>query len=67
LSGRTYYSTRTTEEHLISTSDDGEHPTVVPKDRARQGVTGHHVRYVLGFGLAAIVVVFAAIYIVYFG
>jgi hypothetical protein len=40
---------------------------VVKKDRARQGATGHNVRYVLGFGLAAIVVVFAVIYFAYFG
>jgi hypothetical protein len=40
---------------------------VVEKDRARQGATGHHVRYVLSFGLAAIIVVFVAIYLVYFG
>jgi len=39
----------------------------VAEDRARQGVTGYHVRYVLGFGLAAIVVVFAVIYLLYFG
>jgi hypothetical protein len=27
--------------------------------RARQGVTGHNVRYVLGFGIAAVVILFA--------
>jgi hypothetical protein len=27
-------------------------PTVLPVDQARQGVTGHNVRYVLGFGIA---------------
>lgn len=32
---------------------------VVSTDAARQGVTGHNVRYVLGFGLFGIVVVFA--------
>ena len=51
----------------INGSDNSEHPTVVTKDRARQGVTGHHVRYVLGFGLAAVVIAFAVIYLVYFG
>ena len=40
--------------------------TVLPTQRARQGVTGHNVRYVLSFGIAAIVVVFAAIWLVYF-
>jgi hypothetical protein len=51
----------------ISASGDSEHPTVVQKDRARQGVTGRHVRYALGFGLAAIVVAFAVIHFPYFG
>ena len=32
--------------------------------RARQSVTGHHVRYVLGFGLAAVVVAFVVAYLV---
>jgi hypothetical protein len=40
---------------------------VVSKVDARQGVTGHNVRYVLGFGLAGIVIAFAAIYLIYFG
>jgi hypothetical protein len=31
-------------------------PTVLPTDQARQGVTGHNVRYVLGFGLAGAVI-----------
>ena len=40
---------------------------VVPTPRARQGVTGHNVRYVLGFGIAGVVIAFAVIYLVYFG
>jgi hypothetical protein len=39
---------------------------VMPTTQARQGVTGHNVRYVLGFGVLAIVVVFAVIYLIYF-
>jgi hypothetical protein len=31
-------------------------PTVVSTDEARQGVTGHNVRYVLGFGIAGVVI-----------
>jgi hypothetical protein len=46
-------------------SEPTAHP-VVPTQRARQGVTGHNVRYVLGFGLAGIVIAFALIYVVYF-
>lgn len=44
-----------------------EHRPVLEKTEARQGVTGHNVRYVLGFGLAAVIIAFAAIYIFYFG
>jgi hypothetical protein len=40
---------------------------VVPTPRARQAVTGHNVRYVLGFGIAGIVVAFLIVYLVYFG
>jgi hypothetical protein len=40
---------------------------VVPAPRARQGVTGHNVRYVLGFGTAAVVAAFLIVYFVYFG
>jgi hypothetical protein len=39
---------------------------VVPTTQARQGVTGHNVRYVLGASMAAIVVAFAAIWLYYF-
>lgn len=39
---------------------------VVPAPRARQAVTGHNVRYVLAFGIAAIVVAFIVVYLVYF-
>jgi len=42
-------------------------PPVVPTPRARQGVTGHNVRYVLGFGLAAVIVGFMVVYWAYFG
>ena len=38
----------------------------VTTDRARQGVTGHNVRYVLGLGLAGVIIAFALIYILYF-
>jgi hypothetical protein len=39
---------------------------VLTKVKARQGVTGHNVRYVLAASLAAVVAAFVAIYIVYF-
>jgi hypothetical protein len=34
---------------------------VISADAARQGVTGHNVRYVLGFGIAGVVMSFAPI------
>ena len=46
---------------------DEPHRTVVTTQQARQGVTGHNVRYVLGFGLIAIIIAFAAAYLAYFG
>jgi hypothetical protein len=36
--------------------DESPIPTVLLTDEARQGVTGHNVRYVLGFGLAGAVI-----------
>jgi hypothetical protein len=39
---------------------------VLPAQKARQGAIGHNVRYVLGFGTAAIVIVFAVIWLAYF-
>ncbi len=46
--------------------DDG--PKVeTPTPNARQGVSGHNVRYVLGFGIAAVVVLFVIAYLAYFG
>ena len=35
--------------------------TVLPADWARQGVTGHNVRYVLAFGLAGAVIALGVI------
>jgi len=41
---------------------DREKPVVLDKNDARQAVTGHNVRYVLGFGLAGVIIAFAAIF-----
>ena len=38
---------------------------VISTTRARQGVTGHNVRYVLGFGIGAGIVAFVILYVVY--
>jgi hypothetical protein len=43
-----------------------EHRPVLSTRAARQGVTGHNVRYVLGFSLAALVIAFGIIWLIYF-
>jgi hypothetical protein len=55
--------------NIMTYHNDGtaEHRTIVSKTEARQGVTGHNVRYVLGFGLAAVIIAFVVLYVVYFG
>lgn len=50
----------------MNSSDSPEQRPVISARQARQGVTGHNVRFVLGFGLVAIIIVFAIIRIVYF-
>lgn len=42
------------------------HAPVLPAESARQGATGHNVRYVLGFGMVAIIAAFFIIYLIYF-
>lgn len=46
---------------------DAEKPVVVPATRARQAVTGHNVQYVLLAGTVAVIVLFAVVYMFYFG
>jgi hypothetical protein len=41
-------------------------PEVVDTTRARQGVTGHNVRYVLAFGIVGVVIAFALAYLGFF-
>jgi hypothetical protein len=48
-----------------SAPNDGR--LVLPARNARQGVTGHNVRYVLGFSLAAVILAFVIIYLLFFG
>jgi hypothetical protein len=54
-------------ETIRERSSAADQQPVLPKVEARQGVTGHNVRYVLGFGVVAIIIAFAVIYFVYFG
>lgn len=41
-------------------------PGRVSTERARAGVTGHNVRFVLGFSLAAVLIAFVIVYLPYF-
>jgi hypothetical protein len=43
-------------------ADVPERPDVRTTTEARQGVTGHKVRYVLYWGLGALIVIYAVIY-----
>jgi hypothetical protein len=54
------------KEHVMSSSERPEPRPVIPARQARQGVTGHNVRFVLGFSIAAVVIVFAILWFVYF-
>ncbi len=36
-------------------------PSVISANESRAGVTGHHVRYVLAFGLAGVIIAFVVI------
>jgi hypothetical protein len=42
---------------------ESEDPKVLNTKQARQGVTGHNVRYVLASGLVGVVIVFALAYL----
>jgi hypothetical protein len=53
-------------ETIMSSSDGPAQRPVVPARQARQGVTGHNVRYVLGFSIAAVIIVFGIIWLIYF-
>jgi hypothetical protein len=64
---------RFTRRGLVATEDrvnvetrrnETDGPEVVNTTRARQGVTGHNVRYVLTFGIVGVVIVFALAYMV---
>ena len=47
-------------------SAPGDKAPIVSPTRARAGVTGHNVRYVLAASLAAVILAFAIIYLSYF-
>jgi hypothetical protein len=47
--------------------DEKDTPTIKTKTKARAGVTGHHVRYVLAFGLAGVIIAFLFIGLYFYG
>ncbi len=54
------------KDNAMSSPQSPERLAVIPARQARGAVTGHNVRLVLGFSIAAVVVVFTIIWIVYF-
>lgn len=54
------------QEAIMSSSDRPAQRPVVPARQARQGVTGHNVRYVLGLSIAAVIIIFGIIWLIYF-
>jgi hypothetical protein len=57
---------RSQQRELDGRTDAPPDRPVKTATEARQGVTGHNVRYVLGFGVLAIIVAFAVVYGYYF-
>ena len=54
------------QDRPVSEQRESEQRIVVSTQQARQGVTGHNVRYVLGIGVAAVIVAFVLLYALYF-
>jgi hypothetical protein len=51
---------------VMAPNDRINRPAVVTTTEARSGVTGHNVRYVLIFGLGAVIVAFGIIFYAFF-
>jgi hypothetical protein len=53
----------------MTNQQDSHNPdarTELSAQRARQGVTGHNVRYVLAFGIVGVIIAFAVVYLSFF-
>lgn len=59
-------SMSSSQDRPVSEQRESERRVVVSTQQARQGVTGHNVRYVLGVGVAAVIVAFVVLYALYF-
>jgi hypothetical protein len=44
---------------------DKDKPEILSTTKARAGVTGHNVRYVLAFGLAGVIIAFVLLFFYY--
>jgi hypothetical protein len=62
---RVYVYRKAAWNYLMPDSKDPE--ILLSTDKARSGVTGHNVRYVLGFGLGGAILVFIIVLLKYGG
>ncbi len=60
------YNDKTDEAPVPPRPGIGRAPVLEPNE-ARQAATHHNVRYVLGFGVAGIVIIFVLVYVAFFG
>jgi len=51
---------------MATSTNQNEAPVVRTTTQAREGVTGHGVRYVLTISVALVVVIFGALWLFYF-
>ena len=54
----------TDPDHQVSPGSGGEPPPVLGTTAARQGVTLHRMRYVLGISMTLVVVLFVVVYLI---
>lgn len=59
--GQFYEGLPRAKKGMAMAKNEDDVPVIISEDDARGGVTGHHVRYVLAFGLAGIIIAFLAI------
>jgi hypothetical protein len=52
---------------MARNTTDTERPVVTTTNRARDGVTGHGVRYVLLISTVSVAVIFVGLWLFYFG
>ena len=60
-----FISSTSGRKHSMSHLEAEDPEKELPTDKARAGVTGHNVRYVLAFGLVGVIMAFAALLFIY--